>query len=140
MTSRLKGRRRVAHTVIEDIADWAIKRDEVVAVAVVGSYARKAERMASDVDIMIFTDDPDELTDVSWFLKLRPNAQLIRSMSWGPVRERRMRLPSGLHVELNFASASWAVVPLDPGTRRVLGDGHRIIYDTGVLASAVAAL
>lgn len=140
MTSRLKGRRRAAHAVIDDLADWATRRDDVVAVAVVGSYARRAERMASDVDIMILAADPDELTNVHWFLKLRPNARLIRSMNWGPVRERRMRLASGLQVELNFATVSWAVLPLDAGTRRVLGDGHRIIYDTGILAAAVAAL
>ena len=140
MTSRLKGRRRAAHAVIGEVAEWAAKRDDVVAVAVVGSYARRAERMASDVDIMILANDPDALTDLSWFLKLRPNARLIRSMSWGAVRERRMRLPSGLQVELNFATVSWATVPLDAGTRRVLSDGHRIVYDTGLLAAAVEGL
>jgi hypothetical protein len=39
-------------------------------------------------------------------------------------------------VELGFAPSSWATVPLDPGTRRVLADGHRVIYDTGLLAAA----
>lgn len=138
MTARLKGRRRAAHAVIGDIANWAAAHDEVFAVAVVGSYAREAERMASDVDITILANDPDGLSDAAWFRVLRPDARLIRSMNWGPVRERRMRLPSGLQVELNLAPASWAAVPLDAGTRRVLRDGHQIVYDTGILAAAVA--
>jgi len=140
VTTRLKGRRRAAHAVIHDIGTWAATRADVLAVAVVGSYARNAERMASDVDITILTDDPDGLSDDAWFRTLRPNARLIRSMNWGPVRERRMRLPSGLQVELNLAPLSWAAVPLDGGTRRVLSDGHQIIYDTGLLASAIATL
>ncbi|KQZ85566.1 nucleotidyltransferase [Microbacterium sp. Root166] len=140
MTTRLKGRRRDAAAVIEDIAIWAAGRDDVVAVAVVGSYARGAERMGSDVDIIVLADRSDPLTDVGWFRQLRPRARLIRSKEWGPVKERRMRLPSGLQVELGFAASDWAAVPLDPGTRRVLSDGHRIVYDTGILTAAVAAL
>jgi hypothetical protein len=140
MTARLKGRRREVAAVIDDIARWAVGQDSVLAVAVVGSYARGAERMASDVDIVIIAEDPCRFTDVAWFRELRPRARLIRSMQWGPVQERRMRLPSGLQIELGFASATWAAVPLDPGTRRVLGDGHRIISGGGILAAAVAAL
>jgi hypothetical protein len=126
--------------VIDDIRDWAAEDERVRAVALVGSYARSAERMGSDVDIVILTDEPDGLADAGWFQVLRPGARLIRSMEWGPVRERRMRLRSGLHVELGFAPLSWAHVPLDGGTRRVLHDGCRIIYDTGVLEPAIAAL
>jgi hypothetical protein len=140
VTARLKGRRRAAHAVVNDVGSWAVRDESVRAVALVGSYARCGERMGSDVDIMILTDEPDRLADAGWFQELRPSARLIRSMEWGPFRERRMRLRSGLHVELNFAPLSWAAVPLDVGTRRVLGDGHRIIYDTGVLEPAVAAL
>jgi hypothetical protein len=140
MTARLKGRRREAAAVVDAIARWAVGQDSVLAVAVVGSYARGAERMASDVDIVIIAKDPQRFTDVVWFRGLRPRARLIRSMPWGPVLERRMRLPSGLHIELDFAPVTWAAVPLDPGTRRVLGNGHRIISDSGILAAAVAAL
>jgi hypothetical protein len=96
--------------------------------------------MGSDVDITILTREPDCLADDGWFQTLHPTARLIRSMRWGPVRERRMRLHSGLHVELNYAPLSWAAVPLDSGTARVLGDGHDVIYDTGVLQAAIAAL
>jgi hypothetical protein len=126
--------------VIDDVRGWAAGDESVRAVALVGSYARSAERMGSDVDIMILTDEPDRLAGSEWFQGLRPGARLIRSMEWGPVRERRMRLRSGLHVELDFAPPSWAAVPLDAGTRRVLRDGCVIVYDTGVLEAAVAHL
>jgi hypothetical protein len=126
--------------VIDDVRGWAAGDESVRAVALVGSYARSAERMGSDVDIMILADEPDRLAGSGWFQGLRPGARLIRSMEWGPVRERRMRLQSGLHVELDFAPPSWATVPLDAGTRRVLRDGYVIVYDTGVLEAAVAHL
>jgi predicted nucleotidyltransferase len=140
MTARLNGRRRAARAVIDDVGHWAVGESHVLAVALVGSYARSAERMGSDVDILILSDEPDRLADAGWFQTLRPRARLIRLMEWGPVRERRLRLRSGLQVELNFAPPSWAAVPLDSGTRRVLRDGHRILYDTGVLGPAAAAL
>lgn len=140
MTSRLKGRRREVAQLRTDLAAWAESRHDVHGVAMVGSYARDAERMASDVDIVILGEDPDALDDASWFRRLRPSAHLLREMDWGPVRERRFRLQSGLVVELGIAPLSWASVPLDTGTLRVLSDGHEIIYDTGLLKLASIAL
>ena len=95
--------------------------------------------MASDVDIVVLGDNPSVFDDASWFRQLRPGARLIRTDVWGPVSERRFRLSSGLIVELGIAPSSWADVPLDSGTRRVLTDGHRIVYDTGLLEAASAA-
>ena len=82
--------------------------------------------MGSDVDLTVLSDNAEGyLADDAWFRQLRPGSRLIRSATWGPVQERRYRLTSGLHVEFGFAPLSWARVPLDAGTRRVLGDGHR---------------
>ena len=39
------------------------------------------------------------------------------------MHERRVRLPTGLDVEFGITSPSWAGLPLDQGTRRVLADG-----------------
>ncbi|MBJ2122469.1 nucleotidyltransferase domain-containing protein [Arthrobacter sp. MSA 4-2] len=140
MTPRLKARRRAAQQIIREVAAWAEQETQVRAVALVGSYARGAERMASDVDLMVLGDTPETLEDAHWFEQLRPGARLIRSKASGPVRERRYRLSSGLIVELGIAPSSWADVPLDEGTRRVLGDGHRILYDTGLLGKASATV
>lgn len=135
-TTRLKGRRREAARVIGAVAEWATASPDVRAVALVGSYARGTERMASDVDLALLCDNPDAVAGSMWFTGLEPRARLVRSRSWGPVRERRYRLRSGLVVELGFAPLSWAAVPLDPGTRRVLSDGHRVLYDDGTLKPA----
>jgi hypothetical protein len=95
--------------------------------------------MASDVDLVILADDPDSLVDVSWFVALHPGARLVRSQRWGPVQERRYRLRSGLLVEFGFAPVDWAAVPLEAGTRRVLEDGHRVLFDDGILGAASEA-
>jgi predicted nucleotidyltransferase len=74
MTARLTGRRRAARAVIDDVGHWAVGESRVLAVALVGSYARSAERMGSDVDILILSDEPDRLADAGWFQTLRPRA------------------------------------------------------------------
>ena len=139
VTARLKGRRRAALRVVGDLKEWAFEDSRVQGLVLVGSYARGAERMASDVDLVILTNDPDALADSSWFSIRRPGSRLVRSRRWGPIRERRYRLRCGLLVELDFAPLDWAAVPLDAGTRRVLSDGHLIIYDTGLLEAASTA-
>ena len=44
--------------------------------------------------------------------------------------ERRLTLESGLALDLVFGPPSWAATdPVDPGTRRVVLDGMRILHD-----------
>jgi hypothetical protein len=137
VSARFKGRRRQAELLTADLAGWAQGRDDVDAVVLVGSYARGAARLASDVDLVILSPRPARLADdASWFAQLRPGSTLIRAQAWGPLLERRYRLRNGLHVELGLASPTWAASPLDPGTRRVLGDGHVVLHDPhGLLAA-----
>ena len=48
----------------------------------------------------------------------------------GPLTERRLLLKGGLEVEVGIAEPSWAATdPVDPGTRRVVTDGLRILHD-----------
>jgi hypothetical protein len=138
MTTRLKGRRRSVERLIRDMTVWAHSNDKVGALVLVGSYAQGAERMASDVDLVVLSEDPASLANTSWFQRVRPGARLIRTETWGPVQKRRFRLKDGLIVELGIAPSSWATVPLDASTRRVLSDGHRVLYDTGLMTGASA--
>jgi len=139
MTARMKGRRHEASQVVDAVAQWSQRSPHIAALALVGSYARGAERMASDVDLVLLSPEPENLADSGWFAELLPGAKLVRSLRWGPVHERRYRLRSGLVVELGIAPTSWAALPLDAGTRRVLADGHRILFDDGRLQAAAQA-
>lgn len=141
VSARLNARRRQVSRLLVDLASWA-EHQHVHALALVGSYARGAERMASDVDVVVLTERLERY-DVAgrWFQTVRPGARLARTRAWGPVLEQRYRLRSGLLVDVGLAPPEWAQVPLDPGTARVLRDGHRVLHDPhGMVARASAAL
>lgn len=136
--------------VITRVTRWSATRSEVTALLLVGSYARNAARPDSDVDLVLLTTDPpryltpdrthhpDQRTfpaDDPWAGELVLGTP-TRVRSWGAVTERRFITPSGLEIEINIGSPSWAAVdPVDPGTRRVVTDGARPLHDpTGALA------
>jgi hypothetical protein len=56
------------------------------------------------------------------------------------MHERRVRLGDGLLVEFGLTTPSWAALPLDAGTARVLIDGCKVVTDDGVIAAALASL
>lgn len=130
MGSPPEARVRDVRRLLDDLVAWARARDDVHAVVLVGSWARGEATAASDVDVVVLSTRWGELAaDPSWFVGLRPGSELVRAAAWGPLLERRFRTPSGLVVELGLAAPGWAGTPLDPGTHRVLRDGHRILHD-----------
>lgn len=135
-------RRREVESFLERARSWAATREDIVAVALVGSWARGAARPDSDVDLVVLTDDPSAyLERDDWVEALAPDAALVRTGDWGAIVERRLRLPSGLEVEVGIAQPSWAgKSPVDPGTRRVVVDGMEALYDPRrLLATLVRA-
>jgi hypothetical protein len=60
---------------------------------------------------------------------------------YGELWSRRLWLEqNGGEVEFGFASPAWADVnPLDPGTRRVIADGCRILHDPKKILSRLCA-
>src|SRR3990170_6701751 len=126
------------------IARWARAQDDVVGAAVVGSWARGAARMGSDIDIIVLTNPKARyLDDDHWVaMALVESAEIVRTQDWGPLTERRVRLSSGLEVEFGFVPPSWAATdPVDPGTASVVRDGCKPIEDSGaVFEHLIAAL
>jgi hypothetical protein len=128
--------------VLGQAAAWASSREDVVALGLVGSWAREAAHAGSDVDLVVLTGAPSAYTEEKgWIAELVPGATLVRSARWGPIVERRLLLPSGLEVDVGIGAPSWAETsPLDPGTRRVVRDGLRALHDPrGVLERLVTA-
>jgi hypothetical protein len=139
MTARLKGRRQEVEGLLRRLAVWASGRADVRALALVGSYAYGRPRMGSDVDLVLLTDDVPAYVERTGWTAAFGGARLVRTRRWGAVTERRLRLRSGLHVEVGVTGPGWAsVAPVEPGTRRVVTDGLRILHDPGGLLGALA--
>jgi hypothetical protein len=100
--------------------------------------------MGSDVDLVVLTNCMDiYVTSAIWIDEATDGqARIMRTRKWGPLTERRVRLPSGLEIEFGFAPTSWAdIVPVDAGTASVISDGFRIVYDPdGLLTRLVDAV
>lgn len=133
------GRRREVASLLERASAWAAARDDIVAIALVGSWARDGARPGSDVDLIVLTEDPTAYTErEEWIDELAPGAELVRTGDWRAIVERRIRLRSGLEVEVGVGHPAWAATsPVDPGTRRVVGDGMRVVYDPRRLLAAL---
>ncbi len=64
-------RRIEVRELLERVAAWAAQRPDVVAVALVGSWACGPPRMGSDVDLVVVTTDKSAyLHDESWVAEL----------------------------------------------------------------------
>jgi predicted nucleotidyltransferase len=112
--------------IVRCVAAWAQERRDIVGVAVVGSWACGAARMDSDIDLVILTSEKESYVATEDWVQpaLDLEGEIVRTQEWGPVTERRVRLPSGLELEFGFTAPSWAAIdPVDAGTARVVVDG-----------------
>jgi predicted nucleotidyltransferase len=132
-------RRNEVRSVVQTVHRWADEHDDVRGVVVVGSWARDAARMDSDVDIVVLTDTFAHTDPQMWMQLL--DGQVDRLEQWGPLREVRLQRRSGLVVEMGIVPLDWANTdPVDAGTYRVINDGHRIVCDPdGTLAALTTA-
>lgn len=134
-------RRAEIDAVIDHVTAWAAGRGDVVGLLLVGSVARNEARPDSDVDLMLLVTDPDRYRAGTWTASLGLGQPALMR-TWGVITERRFIIASGLEVELNVGAADWArTEPCDPGTRRVVTDGARILHDpSGILRDLLHAL
>jgi len=120
---------------IEDFMRWSKKRKDIRAVALVGSYARETATEVSDVDLVILTEKPNEyITDTEW-IKVFGRAITKEVEKYGKLTSIRVWYESGLEVEYGFTTRDWAAYPLDKGTKQVLDNGMRVLFEKEVILS-----
>jgi hypothetical protein len=122
--------------IVDAIAAWAVRRDDIRSMALVGSWARGNPRQASDIDLLLLSDRQDEyrrrrkwLTEIDFKCagyQLWSSNTVVYGVAWS----RHLHLLPAAEVELTFAKCSWARThPIDGGTRGVVKDALRIILD-----------
>ena len=134
-----------ATAIIGAVADWAIARDDIRALAVVGSWARGTPRQASDIDLLVVSDRASEYRRRgTWLAEIAFETAGYRVRSsdravYGVVWSRHIHLRPTAELELTFANRSWASLdPVDRGTKRVVADAFRIVLDKdGILKPLV---
>ncbi|OGE18630.1 hypothetical protein A3J19_04000 [Candidatus Daviesbacteria bacterium RIFCSPLOWO2_02_FULL_41_8] len=134
--------KEVVNLFLEEFKQWATSQDNIKAVALVGSYAKGTAKPDSDIDLVIITNDPKSLLeDVQW-LQNFGQIKEIKNEDWGLVQSKRVFYESGLEIEFGIATPEWAKTdPTDPGTKRVISDGAKILYDkNGILQSLLSTL
>ena len=136
------------NSIVDAIADWAIARDDIRALALVGSWARGNPHQGSDVDLLLLSDLADSyqhlpqwLTEID-FTKSGFRQHSSESAKYGVVWSQYVRLLPDVEVEVSFAKCFWAQTdPIDSGTRSVVEDAFRIIFDKdGLLTKLVYAV
>lgn len=128
-------------------ADWALNESSWRALALVGSWARGAERPDSDLDLVAVTTQLDRWAcHDGWLRELIARLGFVllavESETHGVAKSWRAWLGCGVELELTLVSLNWAETrPVDPGTGRVVGDGMRLLVDKdGALRSVQEAV
>jgi hypothetical protein len=137
-----------ARAVTAAVANWAITRADIRAMAMAGSWARGNPRPTSDLDLLLLSDlAPDYHRRTTWLSEIAfQNAgfriRSIESAIYGVVWSLHAHLWPAAEVELTFAKCSWASTdPVDSGTQVVVRDALQIVFDhDGSLARLVASV
>lgn len=137
-----QGNTPLRHPLIAGVLAWAEVQDDIVALALVGSWARGNPHRRSDVDFMILSDDAlSRRSTVRWTRALCRTylhcpLKRWRNGFYGAAWSRHIRLASGQLIELSFGSQAWASTsPIDSGTQYVVQDALVALYDPqGLLA------
>jgi predicted nucleotidyltransferase len=118
---------------INAFTSWASTQPDILAVALVGSYARDAATEDSDIDLVVLANDPNRYVEDTDWLERFGSIEKQRSEDYGKVTSLRVWYVGGHEVEYGLTTLDWAQRPLDEGTRRVIEDGMRVLFEREAL-------
>ena len=115
--------------------EFAKDYSEVLAFGLCGSWARGTAKSDSDIDLSILVKDKLRFKKTDWIKeleleKINKKVEYFQDNVYGQVWSRHVFLNNKTEIEFSFADKSWADTEnLDEGTRKVVSDGFKIIYD-----------
>jgi len=114
------------------IIHWCRTDGRVKELLLVGSYAREEQRPDSDIDLVLISDNKESLLELDWIELYGRTSQVSRE-EYGACTSIRVFYEDGSEIEYGIVDMSWLSLPLDPGTERVLYDGHVVLFkDSGL--------
>ena len=120
---------------LQEFTIWAQTEANILAIGLVGSQARGTAGPDSDVDLVILARAPQiYLEEITWAESFG-EIEKQQVEDYGRVQSLRIWYRGGLEVEYSLTDADWAAEPLDPGTRRVVADGMRVLWERQPLLS-----
>ena len=119
---------------IATFTKWVESQPLILGAVLVGSHARGAARVDSDIDLVVIAKDPKVLLEDDEWLKHFGNPSKIGREDYQSVQSKRVFYTNGLEVEFGITTSDWLVVSND--TRQILNDGHKILNDKASLFSA----
>jgi aminoglycoside 6-adenylyltransferase len=127
---------------LDDVTAWAGEEDDVHSVVLLGSHARADDPAdeVSDVDLVLFVDDPDRyLRDDSWLRRFgEPLLTFVEPTAVGGFEERRVLFRDGLDADFVALDAQVGKA-FPPEATPVFARGFRVLYDDGLELEAPEA-
>jgi predicted nucleotidyltransferase len=114
---------------------WAATEEGIHAVALVGSHARNTATFESDVDLIVVTSLPNIYLEYTQWTSLFGSVIRDQQEHYGNCTSLRVWYDEGIEVEYGFVEESWAALPLNEGTRRVVAAGMKILFERKPLLS-----
>lgn len=116
---------------ISKVKRWGEQSKEINAIILVGSYARGTHSKSSDIDLVILTNDKENMISNPMFINQFGKQSKMGIEYYGAVTSIRVFYEEGFEVEFGIAEISWIAQPLDSGTRQILDEGYKVIIDKG---------
>lgn len=117
----------------DQLRQFADEEPDILALLIVGSYARGTNTPDSDIDAVIITRNKQRMVENQQFIGYFGRVSRQQTEYYGACTSVRAWYEDGMEVEFGLVEPSWMDQPLDEGTRQVLRDGYKVIADRGGL-------
>ncbi len=111
------------------LRQFADEDPDILALLIVGSYARGTNTPDSDIDAVIITRNKQGMVENQQFTGYFGRVSRQQTEYYGACTSVRAWYEDGIEVEFGLVEPSWIAQPLDSGTGRVLRDGYLIVAD-----------
>jgi predicted nucleotidyltransferase len=120
---------------LNDVTNWASAQSDILALALIGSYARDAATETSDVDLVLISSNPERYLQDSDWVQQFGIVEKQQVEDYGLLISIRVWYADGREVEYGITDERWAAIPLDEGSRRIISDGMRVLFEQNHILS-----